>query len=362
MLPYGPHWFTWVMGTGIVAVALAGLPVDLPGAHTVALAFWLLAAALLAGVTAATVHHWRTDRGLAVRHLDDPALAHFYGAPAMALLTVGAGAVLVGHEVIGPHVALVVDAVLWTAGTLVGLVTAVLVPYRAITVHATRDDSANATWLMPVVPPMVSAATGPLLIPHLPAGEAQATLLLLCYACFGISLLAGLLVTTAVWQRLVRHGVGDAATTPTVWIVLGFLGQSVTAVHQLGEVAPVIWPKTGRAFTVLALVYGIPVWGFAMLWLALASALVLRTVRAGMPFAPTWWSFTFPLGTVVTGTSALAVTTGLVLLQAVAVGLMLLLVGLWSVVAVRTAVRLRPVLASAPTGWKTGEAPLRPGV
>ena len=40
---------------------------------------------------------------------------------------------------------------------------------------------------MPIVPPMVSAATGALLIPHVASAQGRLTLLLGCYAMFGIS-------------------------------------------------------------------------------------------------------------------------------------------------------------------------------
>jgi tellurite resistance protein TehA-like permease len=56
-----------------------------------------------------------------------------------------------------------------------------------------------------------------------------------------------------------------------------------------------------------------------------------------MPFALTWWSFTFPVGTVVTGTTRLAVQTGLPLLRVAAVVGYGLLVGAWSLVAIQTA-------------------------
>jgi hypothetical protein len=64
---------------------------------------------------------------------------------------------------------------------------------------------------------------------------------------------------------------------------------------------------------VFAILYGVPVWGFAVLWIALATSLTVRTLRRGMPFALTWWSLTFPVGSFVTGTSQLAAhpSTGL---------------------------------------------------
>ena len=67
--------------------------------------------------------------------------------------------------------------------------------------------------------------------------------------------------------------------------------------------------------------------GFALLWLALAAAMVVRARRRGMGFAMTWWAFTFPVGTCVTGAEGLARHTGLVAFDGLAVALYVLLVG-----------------------------------
>ncbi|MDT7640146.1 MAG: hypothetical protein QOC83_4434, partial [Pseudonocardiales bacterium] len=125
---------------------------------------------------------------------------------------------------------------------------------------------------------------------------------------------------------------------PTLWIVLGWLGQSVTAVNALGAVAHLALPAPyATGFEVFGLVYGVPVFGFAMLWVALAAAVTIRAAREHLQFSLTWWSFTFPVGTVVTGTSALAVHTGARVLAVVAGLGYLALVGAWGTVAVRTA-------------------------
>jgi hypothetical protein len=145
----GPNWFASVMGTGIVAIAAATLPFTVPGITTFATAVWVLALLLLVLVLGATAGHWTLHPDVAKGHLDDPVMAHFYGAPAMGLMTVGAGAPLVGHQLIGMTAALTLDWVLWSAGTLLGLVTALLVPIRAFTTHEVRQDSAFGGWLMP---------------------------------------------------------------------------------------------------------------------------------------------------------------------------------------------------------------------
>jgi len=80
-------------------------------------------------------------------------------------------------------------------------------------------------WLMPIVSPMVSAATGALLIPYTPAGQDRLALLACCYGMFGLSLLASVVVIILIWYRLALYKAGPARMVPTLWIVLGPLGQ-----------------------------------------------------------------------------------------------------------------------------------------
>ncbi|MBL7260668.1 TDT family transporter [Paractinoplanes lichenicola] len=322
---FGPNWFASVMGTGIVATAAATLPVQVPGLHAFATVMWLLAVLLLVAVLTATAR-----RG--VSHLDDPVLMQFWGAPPMALMTVGAGTLLLGPG----EFAVAADLVLWSAGTLLGLVVAVAVPFRMMTRPelAASPDAAFGGWLMPVVSPMVSAATGALLVPHVGDGR---DLLLACYAFAGISLFAAVIVITQIWARLVRHQVGAARMVPTLWIVLGPLGQSVTASHLLGRAAEGVLPDPyASGAQMLALLFGVPTLGFALFWAALAAAITIRTVRAGLPFSLTWWSFTFPVGTVVTATGGLAARTGSPVLTVLAVTFFTVLVTAWTIVATRT--------------------------
>jgi tellurite resistance protein TehA-like permease len=256
----------------------------------------------------------------------------------MALMTVGAGTILLGKDILGLRAAVDLDWVLWGTGTITGLATAAIVPYLMFTRHPISADSAFGGWLMPVVPPMVSASTGALLVPHAAPGQARLALLMGCYAMFGLSLLASIIIITLIWYRLAIHKVGDPRMVPTLWIVLGPLGQSITAANLLGGVAHESLPAPySSALQAFGVVYGVPVWGFALLWAAIAGAITLRTVREGMPFSLTWWSFTFPVGTCVTGTTGLAIHTGSEVFRYSAGIFYAGLVTAWIVVAARTA-------------------------
>src|SRR4051794_36066148 len=107
-----PNWFAAIMGTGIVATSGVALDSSLSGLGALTTAFWLLAAV---GLVVASVLFLR---GGPSRHAADPAMAHFYGAPAMALLTVGAGTIELGPQFVGADAAVWSGGLLWSAGTV----------------------------------------------------------------------------------------------------------------------------------------------------------------------------------------------------------------------------------------------------
>lgn len=351
----GPNWYAAVMGTSIVANGANALPVDVPGLHGLAVAVWALSLAMLVALMAARAVHFVRYRAEArAQLLDNPATAVFYGCPPMALLAVGYGTLVLGPGVIGADAAVALDAVLWTLGAVYGVAAAAGVPYLMITRHRLEPGSANPTWLLPVVAPMVAAALGPGLVPHLPEGQARAAMLYGCYGMFGASLLATLVLLPGIWSRLAGGKPSPVNLTPTLFLVLGPLGQSTTAVVQMADAADRAAPEVARyaeAMHAFAVLYGVPVMGFAVLWLLIAATANVRAMRGGMPFAMTWWAFTFPVGTCVTGASGLARLTGLDALTDLAVALYLLLVTAWAVAGfqtVRGALSGRLFLPAAP--------------
>ncbi len=333
----GPNWFAVVMGTGIVANAAATLPIHIPGLRTFALVMWVISALLLVALIIAWAVHWIKYRSTARKYIDDPILAQFYGAPPMAILTVGVGAMLVGKDLIGIDAALVIAWILWPIGTVLGLICAIAVPYVMFTRGEAKADGAFGGWLMPLAPPMVSANAGAILVSHLPPGQWQLTMVMVCYAMFGISLIASMIVITLIWARMVFHPMYAAILVPTLWIVLGPLGQSITAANNLGGAVIANLPGPfDDIMLAFGLLYGIPTWGFAVFWAVLAGAITIHIARKKLPFGLTWWSFTFPVGTCVTGTSALAVRSDSAFFGWAAVAFFFGLLIAWIIVSFRT--------------------------
>jgi tellurite resistance protein TehA-like permease len=90
---------------------------------------------LLIALTATWAVHWIRHRDRALAHAADLVMSHFWGAPAMALMTVGAGTVLLGRDWIGLPAAVDADWVLWGARTALGLFTACISRYLDMRTH-----------------------------------------------------------------------------------------------------------------------------------------------------------------------------------------------------------------------------------
>ena len=130
---FGPNWFASVMGIGIVANAAAGVSILASDLHVFSAVVWVIAVLWLLVLLAATSLHWLRHPDVARGYIRDATMGQFYGAPPMALMTVGAGALLVGHSMVGMPAATDIDWVLWSAGTIGGLFTAVTIPYLLFT-------------------------------------------------------------------------------------------------------------------------------------------------------------------------------------------------------------------------------------
>ncbi|RZL22498.1 MAG: C4-dicarboxylate ABC transporter [Rhodococcus sp. (in: high G+C Gram-positive bacteria)] len=347
-----PNWFAAAMGTGIVSVAAASLQHEVAALHVVADLFWFLAAAILIALIGAFTAHWITHRDLALAYLRSPAMFPFYGAVAMALVTVGSATGVTGANYLGHSAAVTISITLWVLGTTLGLCTYVVMMVRLV------RDAGMATampfWLMPVVPPMVSATTGAAVTTHLTEGAVRTSVLVFCYVMFALALSAALIIATAVARQFADNrarGV-DAIpfnAIPSLWIPLGVIGQSIGAANLLADAARhAVAADTADALHTFGLVYGTVVGALGVVAFIAVTTVTIRALRGGLSFSLGWWSFTFPIGACAVGANAFGIATGSQLILAVAAALLLALIPIWATVAARTVNSIRSGALPAP--------------
>lgn len=158
----------------------------------------------------------------------------------------------------------------------------------------------TAAWLLPIVPPIVAAASGGIVAEVLPNPQHALWTIVVSYVLWGIGVPLAMLTLGIYLHRLTMHKLPPREVIVSVFLPLGPLGQGGYAVMQLGKVSMQVFPKTdtliqsaGPILYVLGFIVALIMWGFGLVWLFFALASISRSK---FPFNMGWWGFTFPLG------------------------------------------------------------------
>ena len=216
-----------------------------------------------------------------------------------------------------------------------------VIPYFMFTRQQHSIEKLTAVWLIPVVAAGVAAASGALLVPHLPASEAF-DVLMLGYALWAYSVPLAMSILVLLVLRLALHKLPERDMGASAWLALGPIGTGALGLVLLGADATSVFaaeglPDVGEVAFGLGVIVGTVLWGYGAWWLFLASLKTVRYLREGLPFNLGWWAFTFPLAVYSLATIALAHVTHLALFTIASGILVALLATFWIVVAIGTA-------------------------
>lgn len=158
----------------------------------------------------------------------------------------------------------------------------------------------TAAWLLPVVAPIVVAASGGTVASVLPNPHHALTTCIASYVLWGTGLPFAFVVMTIYFHRLVIHRLPPQEVIVSVFLPLGPLGQGGFSLMTIGTVAREVFPATGslhpmagEVLYVLGFMIALVLWGFGLVWGFFAVASV---GRRKFPFNMGWWGFTFPTG------------------------------------------------------------------
>lgn len=338
---FTPNWFAATMGTGVLALALANVPVAIPGLHAVAEGLWLFNILLFTLFTVAYAARWILFFDEARRIFGHSTVSMFFGTIPMGLATIINGFLLFGLPRWGEDVIQLAE-VLWWIDVAMSLACGVLIPYMMFTRQEHSIDQMTAVWLLPVVAAEVAAASGGLLAPHLTDAHSQLVVLTTSYVLWAFSLPVAFSILTILLLRMALHKLPHENMAASSWLALGPIGTGALGMLLMGAEAPAIFaanglPGIGEIASGLGLVAGITLWGFGLWWMLMALLITVRYLRDGIPFNLGWWGFTFPLGVYSLATLKLASTLNLGFFSVVGCVLVTLLAVMWLIVGKRTA-------------------------
>lgn len=337
---FTPNWFAATMGTGVLALALAQLPVQLPGVYAIAEGLWLLTIFLFVLFSGLYAARWVMFYDEARRIFGHSTVSMFFGTIPMGLATIINGLLLFGLPRWGEGVVQLAEA-LWWLDVAMALACGVLIPFMMFTRQEHSIDQMTAVWLLPVVAAEVAAASGGLLAPHLADAHSQLVMLVTSYVLWAFSLPVAFSILTILMLRMALHKLPHANMAASSWLALGPIGTGALGMLLLGNDAPAIFAANGfvgigAIAEGLGLVAGITLWGLGLWWMLIAVLITLRYLRAGIPFNLGWWGFTFPLGVYALTTLKLGSTLHLAFFSVTGSVLVAALALMWLVVGKRT--------------------------
>ena len=337
---FTPNWFAATMGTGVLALALAQLPVHIPGLRAFAEGLWLFNIGLFILFSVLYGARWMLYFDEARRIFGHSTVSMFFGTIPMGLATIINGFLVFGVPRWGSEMVQVAE-VLWWIDVAMALGCGVLIPYLMFTRQDHSIDQMTAVWLLPVVAAEVAAASGGLLAPYLTDTAAQFHVLITSYVLWAFSVPVAFSILTILILRMALHKLPHESMAASSWLALGPIGTGALGLLLLGADAPAIFAahglaRIGEIAEGLGLISGVILWGVGLWWIVIAALITIRYFRSGIPFNLGWWGFTFPLGVYSLATLRLGSMLQLTFFDVAGYVLVVALALMWLLVGTRT--------------------------
>ncbi|MBT0730594.1 TDT family transporter [Rosenbergiella nectarea] len=337
---FTPNWFAVTMGTGILALVLAQVALPASLLLTLARALWALNIGLFSLFTLLYLGRWLLYPQEAYKIFGHPQMSMFLGTIPMGLATIINGLISFGVPLFG-YVAVDIAQQLWKIDVFLAIGCGIGVPFFMFTRQSHQLSSMTGLWLLPIVAAEVAAASGWIIAPHLIDPIQQQAMVITSMILWAFSVPVALSLLAILLLRMALHKLPPVALSATTWLALGPIGTGSLGMFLLSQQSILLTSNSifGPYSHVVAgfgWIMGILLWGFGAWWLLLALGITCHYLRQGLPFNLGWWGYTFPLGVFTLATFKLAQLTNLSIFSTLAIGLLVLLSGIWTLVMTKT--------------------------
>jgi len=279
---FNPAVFASVMGTGAVGLAAYRYSSYWTPLKEIGIALTYLNVVLYFLLLVPWLMRWFFHTDAALEDLRHPSKGHFYGTSGAATIVLAAGFAVVLHN-------LTVSWYLWLWGLVLTFVFAFWMSYEVFIAGEVDLRHLSPAWYIPPVA-LVIVPFGAVFM-KTTTGYINQFVVIANYLGWGAGFFLYLVLYAVVTLRFIRHELMPPQMAPLIWMNLGPIGASITALFALIKNSTIPIPE--EPFIVFAFF----IWGLGFWWLVMATALTLHYVRRmSLPYSGAWWAFIFPLG------------------------------------------------------------------
>ncbi|KAK9761132.1 Plasma membrane sulfite pump involved in sulfite metabolism [Basidiobolus ranarum] len=338
-----PGWFAVNMGTGITGIVIANSPFPFHGMVIIGSIFFLANVSLFCLFTILFV-----ARILVYPETIPPLLRHHQS---LMLSTIPMGLTTITNYVVLVLVpthswALELAYVLWWTEFSLTLLSIFGIPYCMMRHQEHKIDTMNAMWLLPLVPAVVTGASGCYLSRYLESeGHRAPMIFTISSMTLGCGLSLALPLIGVYFYRLMAHDLPPGDVIITSFLPVGPLGQGTYGIIEMGWAAQKVigdkWaPGFGDGAFTCCLIMAFFLWAYGLWYLCFAVASLSVRLRTDAPFNMGWWGLTFPIGVYTAGTLNIAIATNSRFFHGATAFLICSLVLIWFYVATQTLRRI----------------------
>ncbi|MCK4872263.1 MAG: hypothetical protein KAS72_06025 [Phycisphaerales bacterium] len=333
---FNPAWFAAIMGTAVVPLAISF--VELPGTRIVAAIFFVLSIVMFFAALLPWVLRFIMHPTSAKADFNHPVVTNFYPTMPISLIVIALCFLKYPDLLCSVHASHVTAFVLWVLGTIGIYVMGFVVLLHVFRHKEINVGHANFGWYIPPVSKLLIPVAGFELAQIFP-GSMEAT--------FGISIISlgigfflFLFVGAAVYHRYIYHELPMSRLAATFFVGIAPTAIIAVALFKLMHLLhhQDVLGISAEVFTPIAKICILMNWGLAVWWFIMAVILIvfyMRTMK--LPYALSWWAFTFPTGALCVSTGVAWKVTNFASVHWFYLAVVVFLLVVWCIVALRTA-------------------------
>ncbi|KAI9809427.1 MAG: hypothetical protein M1827_006863 [Pycnora praestabilis] len=308
---FSPVWFTISMDTGIISIIMNRLPYQfsgLPVLSTIVFVFNLVLFSIF--MTISILRLIMYPRHIYNSIASNVEQLSLLAAPAIAFLTIVSQIGMICSTA-WHHGFTLVAYVLWWIGMAWTVITCTFVYIRLMMGGMIVDRALPANVFLPIIGLMTSASIGGLLINYSydVSPRLAVPVIVVGYLCNGYAIFLTLIMYAIYLHGLLIGGWPAPAKAPSLYLLIGPMGQSATALQLLGSAADTKMDFVGYNEGTFLRASGTPgmdsssvliallLLGLGFLWICVAYyAMIELLVTKQLKFSMIWWSMIFPMG------------------------------------------------------------------
>jgi len=272
VLNFTPSWFSVNMGTGIISLLLFAAPHQFHAMYYFSVVFYVLNCVLFTLFFLITLTRYIVFPWIFWRMLQHPAQSMFLGTFPMGLATIINATVLITVPAYGQW-AITMVHVLWWIDVALSVLTCFGIPFLMFNVHHLSIEKMTAGWLLPIVPTVVAAASGGYVATVLNPDDAF-VVLITSYCLWGLGLGLSFMVIALYFQRLALHHLPEAEVIVSAFLPLGPLGQGSFGIIQISQAGKKVFLEndlvrqaiSSEVVFIVSVIVGLLLWGLGLWW------------------------------------------------------------------------------------------------